>query len=726
MTEVNILHKISKNLYKFFLPGVLVLIMNVCGTDTLKGGDPGARLLESMTLEEKVDQMSGGLYTTGDWYAFMMQINNDRLGIPSHVYRDGPRGVRKINSDIKGTTTFPVAASRASSWDLDLEERIGKVMGIETRALGANVLLAPTVNQVINPRWGRAQETYGEDVFLLGKMGAAFIKGVQSEPEGDTYRVQSCVKHFAAYNIENNRKMFDARIDERILREVFIRHFKMIIDEADVSSFMGAYNKVNGEFNCVNYHLIREILKGEWGFDGYIISDWFANGSTISSLSAGLDVEMPFSEGDVVLDHPYFYGSSLINAVERGEVSEDLVDEAVLRILKRKIEFGILDYEAGVSEKELEKTEHIDLTLEAARKGTVLLKNNGTLPLDKGGVTKVVTVGEFANISRLGDEGSSNCTPSYSIDPTEGLENLIGASKVETYETVAGNETAVTAADYVFVVAAYRPAPPNIDGWEWAEEGEEKDRISLSLPSRDIDNINAAVTVLGAESKTKLIVVIESGGAVLMPWIDDVAAVIMAWYPGMEGGTALAEIIFGDVNPSGKICQTFPADESQLPYFPNDVESYTVGYYHGYRHVDKEGTTPLFHFGYGLSYTSYGYANIAVDNSTIAEDGMVTVSVDVTNTGTVDGEEVVQLYVGYDKTSVSDSYGRPVKELKGFARVALSAKETRTVDIEVKASDLAYFNTAACAWEVEKMEYQVYVGPSSDPAGLLQTIFSVE
>ncbi len=735
------LHTFLKTLFVLCLLGIMSLAFTACGI----GGGAGEQdiearaqgILDSMSLQEKVDQLSGGPYIEGDWFAGMSQIDNDRLNVPSMIYRDGPRGARKVNDNIRGTTTFPVAASRASTWDLELEEKIGKVMGVETRALGAYTLLAPTINQVMHPRWGRAQETYGEDSFLLGKMGTAFVKGVQTKPEEDTYTVQSCVKHFAANNTENNRATFNALLDERTLREVYLPHFKMTIDEGDAAAFMGAYNMVNGEFNCNNYNLIREILKTEWGFEGYIITDWYAYGSTVDSLTAGLDVEMPFSDGAIPGDHIYIYGPTLVTAINSNMVSEDLLDEAVLRILKRKIEYGVLDYEPSVNDRNIETDEHISIALEAAQKGTVLLKNDGTLPISDRNAT-VVTVGEFANAIRLGDKGSSNCAPSYSIDPTEGLEALLGKS-ITTYSQISSFDAAkISAADYVVIVTAYRPADlsGSIAGTDsWGEEGEAKDRNSLALADRDLDNINNVKQIIADNSlTTKIIVVIESGGAVVMPWIDGVSAVLMAWYPGMEGGTAIAQIIYGDVNPSGKICQTFPSqaniDAGYFVDFPNQVPSANIPYYHGYRYLDKENekapVVPLYYFGYGLSYTTYEYTNISVSSAAISESDTITVSVDVENTGSVAGEEIVQLYIGYDNTSVADGIGRPVKELKGFKRIALTAGEKKTVELEVKASDLRYYNPTTKEWQVEKMVHQVYAGPSADPTKLLSATFEIK
>jgi beta-glucosidase len=692
-------------------------------------------LLNSMNVEDKIEQMSGKAFNLVNMYE---QETNDALGIPGTFYLDGPRGARWINTDY-GTTAYPVAAARAATWDLDLEQRIGKACGEEVRALGAHVLLAPTINQVIHPRWGRAQETYGEDSFLLGKMGVAFIKGVQSDPPADTYRIQACVKHFAANNIEKSRAKVNAVLGERTLREVFLPHFKMAVDEANVASFMGSYNKVNGQYSCMNKNLLRGILKNEWKFTGYVISDWFAQGNTIGSPDAGLDVEMPFSSG---LIHPsyfgssYFYGPKLVTAVGNGTVSETLIDDAVLRILFTKCKYGMIDYPAVRDTSKLQTAEHFALAKEAAEKGTVLLKNDAILPLSRDDsdlkTHGIVVIGKYANDKNLGDGGSSDAKPrpsSIVVTPFEGIQSEAGSGiTVSTYETVSSHTTAVRDAGCVIIVCAWTPsdlvsATSGTTNVTW--EGEAADRASITLLDRDLTNIQDAI----ATGNDRIIIIVESGGAVVVSdWIDDIEALLMAWYGGVEGGTALGEILFGDVNPSGKLCQSFPVSESDLPAFDNTSSTVNYGYYYGYRYLEKHSIAPQYHFGFGLSYTTFEYSNLSIDDSAIGEDGTLTVSVDVENTGSRDGDEVIQLYVGYANTAVDDEWGRPVKQLKAFKRVSVPAGDTVTVELQVKAKDLAYYNTASDTWDVEKMQYELYVGPSSDASdsNMLTSIFTIE
>jgi beta-glucosidase len=710
-----------------------------------------ARLLRAMTLQEKVQQMSGPASNPNN---MMDQEDNVRLGIPGYRFMDGPRGVRWYNTDY-GTTVFPVSAARGATWNAELERRVGKAMADEMRYLGRHVLLAPTINQVMHPRWGRAQETYGEDSFLLGAMGSAFIAGVQYDPalvdsldpghavDPAAYRIQACAKHFAANNIEDTRVYVNAVVDERTLREVYLPHFKKAVD-AGVSCTMASYNRVNGSYSGYSKANVRDILKKEWGYRGWVVSDWFAKGNTLASPVAGLDVEMPFSSGAFpsIFDSAYFYGALLVSAVQAGTVDEKLVDEAVFRILYRKIHFGVLDRwneDLNWSPSLTKSAAAQGLALQAAEQGMVLLKNGPTralgddvLPLDATALHTVAVIGKFANVENTGDLGSSWARVmdnSLLITPYEGLKARLAATNASpsscggaakcalAFQSVSGNEAALRAADVIFVVAAYYPA--DLARSAGGEEGEWKDRASMSLPQRDLDNIAAAVALKGQNPSLKIVVVMKSGGAVVTPWVDGADAVIMAWYGGMKEGTALAEIVFGDVNPSGKVVQSFPFVESDLPAFDQGSAGtdydVTYGYYHGYRWLDRQNVAPRWPFGFGLSYTTFQYSNLVVATPTISDTGTLTVKVDVKNTGTRPGSEVVQLYVGYPHTAVADAWGRPKKELKGFARLEdLAPGATRTVTLTVNASDLAYWNVVTKRMTVEHVPHALWVGPSSD------------
>jgi beta-glucosidase len=706
-------------------------------------------LLRSMSTVEKVQQMSGPSWNPNNMFD---QEDNARLSLPGHKYMDGPRGVRWYNSD-HGTTVFPVSEARGASFDPELERLIGKTMAREMRYLGRHVLLAPTVNQVTHPRWGRAQESYGEDTFLLGTMGASLITGIQfdpnvvdpAEPDAElenSYRVQACVKHLAANNIEDTRVFVNAVLDERTLREVYLPHFKKAI-EAQSSCLMTSYNRVNGSYSGFSKDMVRTILKEEWGFHGWTVSDWFARGNTNNSPVAGLDVEMPFSSGD----HPggfgseYVYGPGLTVAVNNGAVAQTLIDEAVLRILYAKIHFGVTTHAVNFRPGGTKSDAAQELALRAAREGIVLLKNGPTaaltddvLPLARATPAKVAVIGRFANTENMGDRGSSDAKVNDAalvVTPFEGLRDAIAGtgSTVKSYEMIYGhpsddptttidNRAEIGSADVLVIVGAYYPA--DLNRGSAGEEGEWKDRVSLSLPAVDLANITEAAALKAAHPNMKIIVVIKSGGAVVVnDWVGKVDAVIMAWYAGMKEGTALAEILFGDTNPGGKLTQSVPVKESDLPAFLNTTEGDVLyDYYHGYRYLEKKQIKPQYPFGYGLSYTTFEFSNLVVTTPTIAADGTLSVTVDVKNSGPRAGTEVAQLYVGFANTSVSDSIGRPLKQLEAFARVAdLAPGATKTVTLTVNAADLAYWDVASQKMTVEKMTYQLFVGPSSDSSG---------
>ncbi len=681
--------------------------------------------LALLTPAEKVNQMSGK--TEFDLTYMFDQYDNEERGIDGFYYLDGPRGARWIQDAAPyGTTVFPASVTRANSWSPELETELGKIAGDETRALGANVNLAPCMNQVTHPRHGRSQETYGEDSHLLGVMGGAYVKGVQYETAGKN-PIGACVKHYAANNIENTRMQVNVNVDERTLREVYLRHFKRAIQESNPAMVMGSYNQVNGFYSCMNKPLLKGFLRDEWYWSGMVISDWFATGSTVESLEATLDVEMPISMVNDWFPN-IIYGTSLQTAIDNGTADIELVNQSVLRILYQKVRLGMMDYDTEQQDTSvLQSDPSMQTVLESARKGIVLLKNESILPLDKTNLSNgIVMLGEYANKKILGDQGSSDAHPVEANESDalvkncyEGIADVLGAGNVQAFvDEAADTGNAVSSADVVIVVVGTIPRSL----WTGAgEEGEGYDRESLALPQRDLDNIAYAT-----ENNDNVIVVAQIGGPFLVKnWISDVKGLIWGGFMGMKGGTALAEIIFGDVNPSGKTCQSFPVNETDLPAFDNESEEVTYQYYHGYRYLDKQGTAPQYYFGHGLSYTTYSYSNLQVAG--VDEDTLeVTVSVDVQNTGDIDGEEVVQLYVGFDNTKVADSIGRPKKELKAFDRVALSAGEKKTVTLTIDPEDLTYWNAEVGKMILEKMEYQLYVGASSDPADLLTGAFTID
>ncbi len=561
-------------------------------------------------------------------------------------------------------------------------------MGRELRAAGGNILLAPTINILRHPSWGRSQETYGEDVHLLSRMGVAFVQGVQEN-------VLANPKHYAANSIEDTRFGVDVTIDERTLREIYLKHFRATVLEGQAASVMSAYNSVNGEFCGENAHLIRDILKGDWGFDGFVLSDWvFGTQSTLGSALNGLDIEMPIAR---------FYGEPLLAAVQNGDVPEALIDDAVRRMVRKKLQYR-LDQPSGLDESVIGSDEHLALAAEAAVEGSVLLKNTSdALPLDMGALQRIAVVGVLADTPNTGDDGSSNTMPAFVVTPLQGIEEALGDSVLVDHIAKdvldADDLAAIEAADAVIVVT----------GLTAEDEGEgligAGDRLDLDLsPERETLIRDAAA------SNPRTIVVLEGGGAITMgDWLPEVEALLMVWYPGQMGGYAIADLLFGVANPSGKLPITFPTGLDQLPTFDNVSLEVTYDYFHGYRYLDRNGSTPEFPFGFGLSYTTFSIDNLQASQATAGAGDVVRFSVDVTNSGSATGAEVVQLYVTYPGSAVE----RSERDLKGFAKVTLGAGESETVEIALQVNDLAYYDAAQAAWTLEALEHAVHVGTSS-------------
>jgi len=672
------------------------------------------KLLSEMTLKEKAHQMSGD---TWGWEITKLIIvdrlkyndapilagRNPRLQIPPVAFSDGPRGVVMNHS-----TCFPAAMARGASWDRDLERRVGDAIGQEIRAQHGNFYGGLCLNLLRHPGWGRAQETFGEDPYLLGEMAVATLEGVQHN------NVMACAKHYALNSIEIARTKLNVNVDERTLREVYLPHFRRAVD-AGVAAVMSSYNRVRGDYAGENAYLLRKILKGEWGFRGFVISDFFSgvyNGP--KGANAGLDIEMPATLA---------YGKSLIAAVERNDVPSEFIDDSVRRILRRKIEYSTrpepMRYDANLVASKL----HVDLAREAAEKSMVLLKNAGNvLPLEKSRLKSLAVIGLLADTVDIGDHGSSRVYPPYVITPLQGLRRYLGSGTQTNYESGADLSHAhrlAKSSDAVVIVAGYDfkdegeyiPEMPNP-----ADRG--GDRKDLHLHPDDVRLIQQL-----APDNPRTIVVLVGGSAILLDeWKDRVPSILMSWYSGMEGGTALARIIFGDVNPSGKLTVTFAKDSSQLPPFdPPYTGSVEYGYYHGYTLADKNGYQPSFPFGYGLSYTSFQYSDLHLSANEISPDGDLFVSVSVQNTGTRTGEEVVQLYVGFPNAKVD----RPVKLLRGFDKIPLSSGEKKSVTFTLHARDLAYYDPASSAWRVEPVAHQVLVGGSSRVSDLLSATFRI-
>ena len=671
--------------------GLFVLLASCTDTSDSDLEARVASLVSEMTLEEKVTQMAGTTPIQADYGLELWNVPGvERLGVPPFKMSDGPRGVGVG----RGRTAFPVAMARAATWNPELEREVGETMGRELAATGGNVLLAPAMNNLRHPSWGRSQETYGEDVHLLSQMGVASVQGIQAH-------VLANPKHFALNSIENTRFEVNVTADERTLREIYLPHFRDAVLEGRAASIMSAYNSVNGQFCGENITLLRRILKEEWGFDGFVLSD-FVFGTYPDSAPNGLDLEMPF---------PAVF-RSLQEQVEAGTLPEAVVDEAVTRMVRKKLEFG-LDQPAPIDESVIGSEAHLALARGAATEAAVLLKNaNAALPLDPSSLGRLAVVGALADEANIGDTGSSSVRPSFVVTPLQGIEEALGDSVIIDHidrDVLTSDDLAVIgAADAVVVVT----------GLTADDEGEAVigagDRVDLDL-SQEREQL--IVDVASVNDRT--IVVLEGGSAITMSdWLPDADALLMVWYPGQMGGYAIADLLFGEANPSGKLPITFPRDLDQLPPFDNVSKEVTYDYFHGYRYVDRNGFTPEFPFGFGLSYTTFELSNLRANRSQANAGDAVTFTVDVANTGGAAGAEVVQLYVSYPGSEVE----RAERELKGFAKVALGPGARASVEIEIPVDKLAYYDLARSAWLVEALEYVVHAGASSRDLPLSTTL----
>jgi beta-glucosidase len=603
-------------------------------------------ILAEATLEEKVGMMSG----KGFFQAMMEDGRNwcsrpyragggiERLGVPALYFTDGPRGVAGNQS-----TCFPCSMARGASFDVDLERRIGEVMGIETRVNGCTFSGAVCFNLIRHPGWGRAQETYGEDPHHLGEMGAALATGIQ------THNVVASAKHLALNSMENARFKVDVQVDERALHEVYLPHFKRAID-AGCASIMSAYNKMNGEYCGQNRVLLTDIVRGEWGFDGFIHSDWVMGVYQPYGAAAGLDVENP---------EPIHFGQKLIDAVNNGAVEPEVVDRACRRILKTIYRFAAADdplpsYDASLRAS----AAHTGLALEAAEKSPVLLRNEGLLPLQPGKVQTVAVLGKLAAIENTGDNGSSKVTPPYVVTPLQGLQrasNRLGISAILTGDEndLEAAQAAAEKADAVVVVVGntaedegeYIPGDIAL-GADVPDSLREQVKASTIGGDREDLTLRAdqqALIAAAVASGKPVVVVIISGSAIMVEsWHDNVGAILQTFYAGMEGGTALAKLLFGEIAPSGKLPFTVAKDLADYPFFDKDADAITYDLWHGYSKLDRDGTEARYPFGHGLSYTSFAYRALKAKR----HGDVIRTQVSVTNVGDVAADEVVQFYVG--------------------------------------------------------------------------------
>jgi beta-glucosidase len=671
--------------------------------------------------------MMGGGYADHPWVAGAVP----RLGIPGVRFADGPRGVI-----MDGGTTFPVSMGRGATFDPELEERVGDVIGRELRAMGGNFFGGVCINLLRHPAWGRAQETYGEDPIHLGEFGAALVRGVQKH-------VMACAKHYALNSMENARFSVDVTIAPRPLHEIYLRHFKRAV-EAGVASIMSAYNSVNGEWCGQNYILLTEILKQQWSFQGFVMTDFiFGMRDSKKAALAGQDIEMPF---DMI------HRQHLKGLVERGEVPVERIDDAALRVLRQQIRFAQgrdpREYSLDVVGREA----HRKIAHEAAEKAIVLLKNEGAL-LPLKGVKKLAVIGKLAAMPNTGDGGSSNTRPPYVITPLQGLQEALAGQAEIIYDD--GSEPSRAAqvaseADVVVIVVGYTHRdegeyvspdsmaelsknfpPPTPEEIPIAQAIMEKmsatntvanamppggDRKLLTLHPNDEALIQAV-----AASSPRTVVAMMGGSAIITEsWRGQVPAILMLWYPGMEGGHAFADILFGKVNPSGKLPCVFAARSEDLPYYDMNAKAITYDLWHGYRKLERDGAVPAFPFGFGLSYASFEFDHLRLSNASLSAGDTLTATLDVTNAGPVAGDTVVQVYVAVPNSRVE----RAPKELKTFRRVRLKPGETKTVQVDIPVKDLAYYDEQS-GWTVERTSYTLIVGQHSLDDQALRAEFNI-
>jgi beta-glucosidase len=684
-------------------------------------------LLGRMTLEEKASMLTGA--------GWMESVAVPRLGIPSIKMADGPMGVRSWlgSSAITSapaaqkkftSTAFPAGIAVAATWDPMVAQRIGKAIAEEVKAAGRDMILAPTVNIQRVPLWGRNFEGYGEDPYLAAKLGVGYIKGVQGEG------VIASVKHFAANNEEFERHRIDEKIDERTLNEIYFPAFKAAVQQADVWAVMSAYNKVNGTYCAENSFLLRDVLKKKWGFKGFVISDWGSTYSTAATVNSGMDLEMPGGErARTWLKLPatieagnggdFLSTDKVLAEVKAGIIPVSSIDDNVSSILRIIFVSGQFDHPHTAADA-IDSPEHRTLARSAAAESIVLLKNAGNvLPLDSTKIKSIAVIGPNAAVARTGGGGSSKVNPTYIVTPLDGIKERAGSAIPVNYaigNTIPGEvpandtlEARERLRSEALAVAAKSDVAIVFVGDSPAVESEGFDRKTLDLPEGQ-DELIAAI----AKVNRNTIVVFNSGGPVnVRRFVNDVPALVGAWFGGQELGHAVADVLFGDVDPSGKLPFSFINEMKQSPAYGNYPGdnlhvTYAEGIYVGYRYFDKQNVAPQFPFGHGLSYTSFDYSKLKVAPGS-GDSSVAQVTVTIRNSGKRAGAEVVQLYI-HDGHSKID---RPVKELKGFERVDLKAGESKNVTFTLDRDSFAYYSMAKHEWIAEPGKFEILVGASS-------------
>ncbi|MFC5751422.1 glycoside hydrolase family 3 C-terminal domain-containing protein [Actinomadura rugatobispora] len=674
-------------------------------------GPSAPAVLAGLTLEEKAALLSGG----GTWETAAI----DRAAIPPIVLTDGPHGLRRHDPEAAGfsfeeslpATCFPTAAALGSSWDVDLLEEVGRALGEESRAAGVAVLLGPGMNIKRSPLCGRNFEYLSEDPVVSGRLGAALVRGVQGTGVG------ASLKHFAANNQETDRMTVSAEVDERTLREIYLAGFERAVRDAGPWTVMAAYNRINGVHAAQDPWLLTRVLREEWGFDGLVVSDWGAVLDPVAAVAAGLDLEMPATNG--------VSAARLAEAVREGRLEESALDRAVLRLLKliERTSPGTGPRTGpGTGPAEADFDRDHALARRAAAESAVLLKNeDAILPLDPRADLRVAVIGEFARTPRYQGAGSSRVKPTRIDAALDALTGAAGPALRLAFAagfTLSGEEAPELLAE---AVAAARDADIAVVflGLPEGEESEGFDRAGIDLPEVQVRLLKEIALV-----NPRTVVVLANGGVVRTSgWERHARAVLECWLNGQAGGGAVADLLFGRVNPSGRLAETIPLRLEDNPShlnFPGSEGTVVYGerLYVGYRYYDAKGIDVAYPFGHGLSYTDFAYSGLSAVVEGDGDETVVRLRLDLTNTGTVAGKEVVQVYV----RDVACSVDRPVRELKAFAKVALGPGESAAVRFELDARDLSYYSTGLGRWVLEPGDFEIGVGASSRDLRLAATV----
>lgn len=683
-------------------------------------------IISQLTIEEKVAMVHGnGLFRTG---------GVERLNIPSVKMSDGPMGVRNefpddswmpIGNSDDYVTYLPCNTALAATWNRNLAYEAGVVLGNEARGRGKDIILGPGINIVRSPLCGRNFEYMSEDPYLTGQMAVPLIKGIQEKND-----VAACVKHFAVNNQETERLNVEVEIDERTLREIYLPAFEAAVKEGNSYSIMTAYNKLFGYYCSHSEYLIKEILEEEWGFDGVVVSDWGAVHDTVEAAIGGMDIEMNVTYN---FDE-YFFAKPLVEAVKAGKVSEEAVNDKIRRILRMmyKINAFSEDRKRGV----YNSPKHREKTLEVAREAIVLLKNEkNILPLEDRKIKTLAVIGENANIIHSNGGGSAEIKALYEVTPLLGIKSRLGGQTEVKYakgyspdkskkeELINEAVELAKTSDVVIIIGGLKHTADDLqlenNALTVSEDEEIKhyidsegyDKTDLDLPYDQDELIKKVLEV----NKDAVIVMLSGAPIKMTEWIDEANSVVQTWYNGMEGGNALAEVLFGDVSPSGKLPVTFPRDLEDCPAhkvgeFPGGkTVKYAEGIYVGYRYFETFDVDPLFCFGHGLSYTDFKYEALDISVEEAVEDVNITVKFKVTNIGDRAGAEAAQIYV----RDMEASLERPKLELKGFEKVYLEAGGTKEVEIKLDKKSLAFYSVEDKKWTVEAGVFEILVGGSS-------------